>query len=114
MSNLNEQIYVNNNNLLLEVINKLENIMKDTNDIIIIHRIKDVIIIMNSVINNFELIRKNIKNLSNNMNQSINNLELNINNNKININNNQIRIYNYGRYEGQLINNKREGKGIFY
>ena len=114
MSNLNEQIYVNNN-LLFEVINKLENIMKDTNDKLIIQRIKDIIIIMNKVINNCNQIRKDIQNLSNSMHQRFNNLELNIKTNNININNNnQIRIYNNGRYVGQLINNKREGKGIFY
>ena len=96
MSNINEQIYVNNN-LLLEVINKLGNIMKNTNDKLIIQRIKDIIIIMNRVIN---------------MNQIFNNLELNIKNNIIN--NKQIKEYKNGRYEGQLINNKREGKGIFY
>ena len=115
MSNLNEKIYVNNNNLLLEVINKLENIMKDTNDKFIIQRIKDIIIIMNKVTKNCDQIRKDIQNLTNNMNQRFNHLELNIKTNNININNNnQIRIYNNGRYEGQLINNKREGKGIFY
>ena len=75
MSNLNEKIYVNNNNLLFEVINKLENIMKDTNDKLIIQRIKDIIIIMNKVINNCEQIRNDIQNLSNNMNQRFNQLE---------------------------------------
>ena len=69
---------------------------------------------MNRVINNCDQIRKDIQKLSNNMNQRFNNLELNIKTNNINLNNNQIRIYNNGRYEGQLINNKREGKGIFY
>ena len=111
MSNINEQIYVNNN-LLLEVINKLGNIMKNTNDKLIIQRIKDIIIIMNRVINNCDQIRKDIQKLSNNMNQRFNNFELNIKNNIIN--NKQIKEYKNGRYEGQLINNKREGKGIFY
>ena len=113
MSNLNEQIYVNNNNLLLEIINKLENIMKDTNDKLIIQRIKDIIIIMNKVINNCNQIRKDIQNLSNNMNQRFNNLELNIKSNNFN-SNIQIKTYDNGKYEGQIINNKREGKGIFY
>ena len=108
MPNINEQISANNN-LLLEVINKLENIMKDTNDKFIIQRIKDIIIIMNKIINNCDQIKKDIQNLNNVMDKRFNNLELNIKNDSI-----QTRTYNNGRYEGQIINNKREGKGIFY
>ena len=51
------------------------------------------------------------------MNQQFKKLELNLMNNNINsnINNIQIKTYvNGDRYEGQLINNKREGKGIYY
>ena len=81
--------------------NKLENLLIETNPQIIISRIKDIIIIMNKVIHNNEQIRKDIQNLSNNMNEKFSNLELNINNNLIN-KNKQIKMYNDGRYEGQM------------
>ena len=76
--NINNQIYINNHNLLFDVVNKLENLLIETNPQIIISRIKDIIIIMNKVIHNNEQIRKDIQNLSNNMNEKFSNLELNI------------------------------------
>ena len=116
MFNLNNQIYANNNNLMLEVVNKLENIMNYTNDQIIISRIKDIIIIMNKLINNTEQIRKDIAKLNDNMNEKFKNLENNINNNS-NKNNTIISIKHYDngeRYEGEMKNGIREGKGTYY
>ena len=119
---INEQIYANNNNLLLELMNKLENLMRDTNDNVVIQRIKDIIIITNKIITNCNQIRQDIQNLNTNLNLRFTSLELKLQNNSSgsanlnNINNNnnfQIRTYNNGRYEGQIINNKREGKGVF-
>ena len=111
--NMNNEIYTNNNNLLLDVVNRLENLLTENNLQIIIPRIKDIIIIMNKIINNNEQIRKDIQNLNNNINEKFKNLELNINNNLIN-KNKQIKIYNNGKYEGQMLKGLREGKGIFY
>ena len=111
--NINNEIYSNNNNLLLDVVNRLENLLTENNLQIIIPRIKDIIIIINKVISNNEQIRKDIQNLNNNINEKFKNLELNINNNIIN-NNKQIKIYNNGKYEGEMLNDKKEGKGIFY
>ena len=119
MNNLNNQIYANNNNLLLDVINRLENLIYVTKDKVIIPRIRDIIIIINKITNNCNQIRKDIENLNNNINEKFQNLELNLRNNpnineNINNNNFQIKNYNEGRYEGQLINGKKEGKGTFY
>ena len=64
MFTLNNNIYSNNNNILFDIVNKLENIIKDINNDIIIKRIRDIIILMNNLINdnkkNIELIRKDI------------------------------------------------------
>ena len=52
---LNNKVYSNNNNILFDVINKLENIVYDLNNNkqinIIIKQIRNIIIIMNNVIN---------------------------------------------------------------
>ena len=118
MFTLNNNMYSNNNNILFDIVNKLENIIKDINNDIIIKRIRDIIILMNNLINdnkkNIELIRKDIKDLNNNM---MNNFkELKNNNNNGNIINYKFKTetYNNGRYEGQFRNGKREGKGIYY
>ena len=55
MFNLNNNIYTINN-ILLDIVNKLENIIKDINNDIIIKRIKDIIIIMNKLINDNKII----------------------------------------------------------
>ena len=47
MYNLNNQIYSNNNNLLLGIINDLQQIINSTQDNLAIKRIGDVIIKMN-------------------------------------------------------------------
>ena len=98
MNGLNNQKYSNNNNLMLDVVNRLENIIKDINDNIIITKIKDIIILINKAINNTKQISKDIHQLNNDIN-------------------NNISIQNYfsgERYEGELKNGKREGKGVFY
>ena len=72
---LNNKAYSNNNDILLEIINKLQNIVNDLNcnkEINnIISQIKNIIIIMNNVINNnkknTEEIRKDINNLHKDM-----------------------------------------------
>ena len=54
-----------------------------------------------------------VDNLNNNINQPFSDLGIN-NNNPFNNNNIQKKTYFNGTYEGQLINGKREGKGVFY
>ena len=46
MNNMMMQNMIGNNNLLLDAVNKLENLIQLTNDNILIPRIKDIIIIM--------------------------------------------------------------------
>ena len=52
---LNNKAYSNNNNILFDIINKLNNIVENINNNIqsdiIINQIKNIIIIMNNVIN---------------------------------------------------------------
>ena len=107
--NLNNKIYSNNNNILLGIINDLQQIMNNMNDNIIIKRISDIIIKLNIIINenkkNIELIRNDIQLMINKFD------ELKFNNN---INNNKELKYKDGKYIGQVINDKAEGKGIWY
>ena len=115
MNNLNNQIYSNNNNLLLEIVNDLQHIINNTHDNLIIKKIVDIINRMNIIINdnkkNTQLIINHITSLENQINKHF--AQLNINNN--NQLNNQIINYNNGDiYVGQIINGLREGKGIFY
>ena len=68
---LNNYLYTNNNEVLLEIINRLENIIKDVDNNIIIKRIKDVIILTNKLISDnkkyFGLIRQDIQKLNTNI-----------------------------------------------
>ena len=107
--NLHNKIYSNSNNILLGIINDLQQIINNMNDNIIIKRISDIIIKLNIIINenkkNIELIRNDIQLMIKKFD------ELKFNNN---INNNKELKYNDGKYIGQVINDKAEGKGIFY
>ena len=111
---LNNNAYSNNNDILLEVVKKLENIVTDLNKSnkidVIINRIKDIIIIINKVIienqKNIELIRKDIKELNNNVIENFNKLKSN--NKDDNLKDSELK------YEGSLKDNMKEGKGILY
>ena len=63
MINLNKSIYANNSNLLVDAVKKLEKLSNETKDKMIISRIKDIIEIMNKIINNNQQIRKDIEKL---------------------------------------------------
>ena len=65
--NIDNEIYTTNNNLLFDVVDRLENLLQENNLQIIIPRIKDIIIIINKVISNNEQIRKDIQNFNNNI-----------------------------------------------
>ena len=77
--NLNNKIYSNNNNIMLEIINELNQIRNYSQDNLIIQRLGNVIEKINYIINenkkNLELIRNDISSL----NQKFD--KLNINNN---------------------------------
>ena len=111
---LKNRIYSNNNNILLGIINDLNQIINYSKDNIIIKRLSDIIIKMNFIINenrkNTELIRNDISKLYNQINKRFDELKFNNNNS---FNNQEIRS-NIGRYVGQVVNGKPEGKGIFY
>ena len=112
---LNNKIYSNNNNILLNIINELQQTMKDSKEKLTIKRLSDIIIKMNNMINenkkNTELIRNDISKLYNQMNQQFNELK----NNNI-LNNQEIKYNNSDRikYIGQVLNGVPEGKGIMY
>ena len=111
--NLNNKIYSNNNNIMLEIIKELNQLRNYSQDNLIISKLGNIINKINYIINdnkkNLELIRNDISSLEKRLNQKFD--KLNINNNIIK---NETKIYNNGKYIGQLINGKREGKGIYY
>ena len=106
--NLNNKIYSNNNNIMLEIINELNQLRNYSQDNLIISKLGNIINKINYIINenkkNLELIRNDISSL----NQKFD--KLNINNNIIN---KEIK-YDNGRYVGQVVNGLKEGKGIYY
>ena len=106
--NLNNKIYSNNNNILIEIINDLNKLMKYSKDNIIIKSLGNIINKMNYIITEnkkyLELIRNDINKLYNKFD------ELKINNT---INNQELK-FDVGRYKGQVVNGMPEGKGIVY
>ena len=106
--NLNNKIFSNNNNILLEIVNDLHKLMNYSKDNIIIKTLGNIINKMNYMMNenktNLEKINDDINKLYNKFD------ELKINNT---INNQELKANN-GRYIGQVINGMPEGKGIFY
>ena len=79
--NLNNKIYSNNNNILLEIINELNQIKNDSNENLTIQRLGNIISKMNYIINenkkNVQLIRNDISSLYNQMNKRFDKLEIN-------------------------------------
>ena len=102
------------NNKIKETINgikfQLENIINikniSINDINI--QLKNINIVLNSIHEDIKINNEKLKNILNDYNINEQFKTLNINKNI------QIKTYDNGRYEGQLINGKKEGKGIFY
>ena len=109
---LNNQIYSNNNNILLGIINELNQISNSSHENLTIKRISDVIIKMNFIINENkktrELIMNQFSKLENQISQLSQNLKIN------NINNQQELKLDIGKYVGQVVNGLREGKGTEY
>ena len=107
--NMNNQLYANHHNILLGVVNDLNQLMLSINDNLIIKRIGDIILKLNSVINEnkkyFEYIRNDISKVYVNMKQNFEQL-------KINKDMNQQIVNQNGKYYGQMINGFPEGKGV--
>ena len=79
--NLNNKIYSNNNNILLEIINDLNKLINYTNDNLIIKILGNSINKMNFIINenkkNVELIRNDISSLYNKLSKKFDELKIN-------------------------------------
>ena len=75
--NLNNQIYSNNNDILLEIINELNQIKNNSNDNLVIKNLATVINKLNLIINenkkNLESIRNEISSLYTRLNQKFEN-----------------------------------------
>ena len=112
--NLNNKIYSNNINILLEIVNDLHSLMNYSKDNIIIKTLGSIINKMNNIINenkkNTELIRNDISKLYNQMNKQFNKLK--INKQEINYNNNGENKRK--KYIGEVLNGVPNGKGIMY
>ena len=106
---INNEIFLNNNSILISVTNELKDLIKNLNNDIIIKRISNIINIMNKDINDNKKNYEKIIELIQGMNTKIEELTNKNNNNKI-----YIKNYPEGKYEGQLVNNMREGKGKLY
>ena len=113
--NLNDKIYSNNNNILLEIVNDLQKIVNYSKDDLLIKMLGNVIIKMNNMINenkkNTDLIRNDISKLYDKIKTQFEALKINNSSNNIK---HQELISEHGRYIGQVVNGLREGKGIYY
>ena len=114
--NLDNQIYSNNNNLLLGIISDLQQVINSTQDNLAIKRIGDIINKMNYIISetkkNTELIINHIASLQNQLSEINHNIK-DFKNNNMNIQ--EIKNhFNNGRYVGQVVNGLAEGRGIKY
>ena len=114
MNNFNNQIYSNNNNLLLGIINDLQQVINSTQDNLAIKRIGDIITKMNYIIKenkkNTQLIINHIASLQNQLSEINQNIK-DFKNNNMNI---QEIKHDNGRYVGQVVNGLAEGRGIKY
>ena len=105
--NLNNKIYSNNNNILLEIVNDLQKLMNNSKDNLIIKTLGNIINKMNYIINEN---KKNLESIRNDINILIHKFD-NLN---INTKNKQELKLHYGRYIGEVVNGLAEGKGTWY
>ena len=111
VDDLNQKIFTQNNIILSNSVYQLNELINQINDEILAKRFRDIILIMNKTLNenksNYEKIIKLIENLNKKI-DLLSNYNMN--------NGSKIVVKNYpeGRYEGELVNNKREGKGKMY
>ena len=119
-SYLNNIINKNNNDFLFHIIKQLENIINDSNNdkqlSNIINQIKNIIVMMNKFIldnkNNIESIKSENKQFHSNIVNKFDELRNDISNRNINIS--QKIEYDNGKYVGEIKNNMRDGKGVYY
>ena len=95
--NLNNKIYSNNNNILLEIVNDLLKLIKHSKDNLIIKTLGNIINKMNHIINEN---KRNLESIRNDINKLIHKLD-NLN---INTNNKQELQFPYGIYIGEVVN----------
>ena len=107
MFNLNNKIYSNNNNLLIEIINDLNQLMNYYKDNLSINILGNVINKINYIINENKKILQLLRNEISDFNHKIDNLNIN------NINKQEIKFKD-GKYIGQVVNGLAEGKGTWY
>ena len=103
-----------NNNILSDISSKLEEIMDILEDSNIRNKMKDILDLMNKVINDNKKILDQIMNNISNTNDTTKEGENEINEIISKDLNHKKMDYLDGRYEGEMINNKREGRGTFY
>ena len=110
--NINNKIFLNNNNLLLEIINDIQPIITSSREESVIQKLQDIINRLNSIISDnqkkSELIKDQFTLMQNHYNKIIEHLKFNIRINK------EIKYDNGARYVGQVLSGLREGKGIMY
>ena len=110
MFDLNNKIYSNNNNLLIEIINDLNQLMNYYKDNLSINILGNVINKINYIINenkkNLELLRNDISSMCNQIDKRFDKLEIN--------NTNKQELKYYGKYIGEVVNGLPEGKGTWY
>ena len=108
--NIDDIILINNN--IKDIINgikfTIDNIIKLSINNNISFQLKNINIILDTINENMNKNNEKLKNLLNENNEVINN--------KLNEINNSIKEIKYdnGRYVGQIVNGKKEGKGIYY
>ena len=110
MFNLNNKIYSNNNNLLLEIVNDINQVINNSKEDLNIKILGNVINKINYIINenkkNLQL-RNDISSLYDKLSKRFDKLEIN------NINKQEIK-FSDGKYIGQVVNGLPEGKGTWY
>ena len=108
--NIDDIILINNN--IKDIINgikfTIDNIIKLSTNNNISFQLKNINIILDSINENIYKNNEKLKNLL-----KENNAVLNINDNNNSIMNKEIK-YDDGKYVGQVVNGKAEGKGIYY
>ena len=106
--NLNEKIYSNNNNILVEIVNDLHQLMNSSKDNLVIKTLGLIINKMNYIIKenqkNLELIRKDILSLH----KKFDNLSI-----KGDSNIQELQQEN-GKYIGPVVNGLAEGRGVWF
>ena len=101
-----ELLFNNNNNILSGIAEQLNDLSKEIKSDILIKRITDIISLLNKAINennkNFQMLTYMMGKMNLKFDQIVNYLPKY-----------GAKIYPEGMYEGEMVNNKREGKGKF-